>query len=331
MNIKRVIENQNEIYNMLKRAKDSDHLSHAYLFYGQKGTGKKEMAYALSMMLYCPNDVCLKCDECRSIINGTNLNVIYVAKEENKTVISKEQINNLQEEFSKTSLANGVRIYIVDGIDDASVNAQNSLLKFIEEPENSENTIGIFIATELSNVISTIQSRCELVYFKEIDKKTLIKNLCEEGFEELDASLIASLTNNIDIAVDIYNSFEYQKSKEMFLDLLNTKTKADGVVFTFKYQNNNDKEIKSKDLLNDPKIVEMLCNFIIVFYEDALFHYKNNEDLILKSLCDKIKEYRQHKKNIKHRLSGTLNSFDKLRYNIAPKNVFFEAMIFFLE
>lgn len=320
---------------MLKRAKETNHLSHAYLFYGPKGTGKKEMAYALSLMLYCPNDVCLKCEECRSILNGNNLNVIYIEKAEGKTVISKEQITDLQEEFSKTSLASGKRIYIVDGIDDASANAQNSLLKFIEEPENAQDTIGIFIATELSNVLSTIQSRCELVYFKEIEKNVLIQNLVDEGFEELDAALISSITNNIDLAKDIYDSFEYKEAKEMFLEFSKCKTKADGVEFIVKYQDarvlTEDSKAKSKDLLNDPKIISMFGNFMITFYEDVLFHYKDNENLILKPLYDKIKEYRQHKKNIKHRLSGTLNSFDKLRYNIAPKNVFFEAMIFFLE
>ena len=55
MNVRRVIENQRDIFNILKRAKDTDRLSHAYLFYGASGTGKKEMAYALACLLYCEN------------------------------------------------------------------------------------------------------------------------------------------------------------------------------------------------------------------------------------------------------------------------------------
>ena len=54
MNVKRAVENQIEIFNMLKKAKGQNRLSHAYLFYGEKGTGKKEMAYALSVRFVIP-------------------------------------------------------------------------------------------------------------------------------------------------------------------------------------------------------------------------------------------------------------------------------------
>ena len=52
MNVNNVIKNQEKIYNMLKNTIKEDRLSHAYLFYGEDGTGKKEMAYALSCLLY---------------------------------------------------------------------------------------------------------------------------------------------------------------------------------------------------------------------------------------------------------------------------------------
>ncbi len=315
---------------MLKRAKDNNHLSHAYLFYGPKGTGKKEMAYMLSLMLYCKNDVCFTCDDCKNILNGNNLNVIYIGKDEKKTVISKEQIESLQEEFSKTSLLNGPRIYIVDGIDLASQAAQNSLLKFIEEPENAEESIGIFIADELSNVLSTIQSRCELVYFKEISKDILIRNLKDEGIDDLNSSMLASITNNIDEAMSIYGTEKYENAKNMFLELINCKTKYDGVNFSAKYSNYNT-TTGAKDLSNDIAIITLVCNFIITFLDDLLFHLKDNDSLILYPLYDKIKAYKQTKKNVEYRLSRILNSFDKLRYNVAPKNVFFEVMIYFLE
>jgi len=334
MNVKRVIDNQRDIFNILKRAKDSNRLSHAYLFYGASGTGKKEMAYALACLLYCPNDGCLECETCKNILSGNNLNVSYVGKQERKTGISKEQIQELQEEFSKTSLVNGKRVFIVDGIDTASSAAQNSLLKFIEEPENQEASVGIFLAEELSNVLVTIQSRCELVYFKEVPKKIFTMNLIEEGMDELDASLIASLTNNIDEATEYYNSSEYKDAKEMFLELVNAKTKLDGTTFYLKYSNFtslSSGQAKGRDLTNDPNIVGMITEWLIVFLEDSLFHYKDNESLILKPLYDKIKAYKLSKKNIKHRLEGILNSYDKLRYNVSPKNILFEVLIYFLE
>ena len=172
MDLKLVVQNQNRIFEMLKNSYKNDRLSHAYLFYGDNGVGKKEMAYALACIINC-NDACLECETCQSIIEGNHMNVEYIGIEENKTMISKDQITDLQENFSKTSLVEGTRIYIVDGIDTASSQAQNSLLKFIEEPINNTPTIGIFIATELSNVVSTIISRCSLIHFKALSNDLL--------------------------------------------------------------------------------------------------------------------------------------------------------------
>ena len=145
LDIKRVVKTQDKIFNMLKKAKANNRLSHAYLFYGEEGTGKKEMAYALAALLYCPNGGCLECEVCKTILTGNHMNVDYIGIAENKKLISKEQVNELQEEFAKTSLVEGTRIYIVDGIDTASSAAQNSLLKFIEEPINKTPTVGIFM------------------------------------------------------------------------------------------------------------------------------------------------------------------------------------------
>ena len=171
MNVKRAVENQIEMFNMLKQIKAKGRLSHAYLFYGEKGTGKKEMAYALACIIYCPNGGCLECDVCKTILDGNHMNVDYIGILNNKTAISKEQVLDLQDEFSKTSLVEGTRIYIVDGIDTATQAAQNSLLKFIEEPINQTPTIGIFLANEISNVVNTIRSRCILEHFHLFLKK----------------------------------------------------------------------------------------------------------------------------------------------------------------
>ena len=107
MNVKYAVENQNMIFNILLQAKKQNRLSHAYLFYGDEGTGKKEMAYALACMMYCEHSGCLECETCKSILSNNHMNVDYIGIEENKKMISKDQILNLQDEFSKTSLVVG--------------------------------------------------------------------------------------------------------------------------------------------------------------------------------------------------------------------------------
>ncbi len=317
MDIKRAIENQKEIFDMLKKTKENNRLSHAYLFYGDKGTGKKEMAYALACMMYCKNGGCLTCDTCKTIIEGNHLNIDYIGIDENKTMISKEQINALQEEFSKTSLVDGVRIYIVDGIDTASTAAQNSLLKFIEDPQNKTETIGIFLATDLSNVVNTIKSRCILEHFKSLSVSSQAKILNDMGIDELDSILVSSITNDIDLAKNIALSDEFLIIKNIFLEMLDLKTDADKVYFYLKYQN----------VFSVSENLDYLISWFILFIEDSNIYMNNSSSLILYPLCDKIKMYKNKYNNVlKDKMKLSLEEYNKIKYNVIPKNIFHEFL-----
>lgn len=317
MSIKRAVENQINIFNNLKQAKLHNRLSHAYLFYGDEGVGKKEMAYALACLMYCPNDGCLECEVCKSILSGNHMNVDYIGVDDSKTMISKDQITALQDEFSKTSLVDGSRIYIVDGIDTASTAAQNSLLKFIEEPINSTPTVGIFLATELSNVVSTIISRCALQHFKAVPLDKSISQLVDEGIDDIDAILVMNLTNSIDEARGLINSNDFIKIKELFFDFLDIKKKKDGVVY---FINNSNYFSNSKNL-------SILLQWILLFIEDSCVISSNPDGLILKPLYDKIMLYSNENNSLKDKLELVLDLYNKLRYNVSAKNVFHELIV----
>ena len=318
MNVKRAVENQIEMFNMLKQIKAKGRLSHAYLFYGEKGTGKKEMAYALACIIYCPNGGCLECDFCKTILDGNHMNVDYIGIENNKTAISKEQVLDLQDEFSKTSLVSGTRIYIVDGIDTATQAAQNSLLKFIEEPINQTPTIGIFLANEISNVVNTIRSRCILEHFSSISKEQEIEILMEEGLEELDAILLAIITNNPTEAIELSKDEGFVAIKELFLELIKLKTEKQAVMFFAKYVN----------IFQDYDRMNMLLSFVIQFIEDSLFYIDNP---LLKPLLKDIKNYRNnHEEVLDKKLTEILTLQKQLRSNVLPKNIFHSLTIKFI-
>lgn len=317
MNIKRAVENQINIFNNLKQAKLHNRLSHAYLFYGDEGVGKKEMAYATACLMYCPNDGCLECEVCQSILSGNHMNVDYIGVDDSKTMISKDQITALQDEFSKTSLVDGSRIYIVDGIDTASMAAQNSLLKFIEEPINSTPTVGIFLASELSNVVSTIISRCALQHFKAIPLDKSINQLVDEGIDELDAILAMNLTNSIDEALVLINSNDFIKTKELFFEFIGLKNKKDGVIYF----------INNSNYFSNQKNLSILLQWILLFIEDSCMVQSNPDGLILKPLYDKITMYRNENESLKDKLEITLDLYNKLRYNVSAKNVFHELIV----
>jgi DNA polymerase-3 subunit delta' len=315
MDLKMVVQNQNRIFEMLKNSYKNDRLSHAYLFYGDNGVGKKEMAYALACIINC-DDACLECDTCKSIIEGNHINVEYIGIEENKTMISKDQITDLQENFSKTSLVDGTRIYIVDGIDTASSQAQNSLLKFIEEPINNTPTIGIFIATELSNVVSTIISRCSLVHFKALSNDMLF-NMIEEK-SDLDKSLACIISNNINEINQLINSDNFIKCRDLFLEFVNLRKSKDAVIY---FINNNQFFSKDNNL-------DMLFKWLITFIEDAILVDNNDENLIIKGICDTIISYQKNNKStLKYKLEVVLDLYSRLRFNITAKNLLHELVI----
>lgn len=321
MDIKKAVSSQNYIYSMLKQANLNHRLSHAYLFYGEKGTGKKEMAYALATMLYCPNGGCLECETCKNIINNNHMNVDYIGIDENKTMISKEQITSLQEEFSKTSLVDGTRVYIVDGIDTASSAAQNSLLKFIEDPMNQTPIIGIFLATELSNVVSTIISRCELVHFNALPIIDRANMIADSNIDLLDSILAASLTNNIDDAIEFINDKYFIERKNRFLELISLEKKSDEVIFY----------VKNQSIYSNIDELKILLEWLILFLEDANLVGNSKENLLLKPLYDKIITYnRNNKVCLEDKLEFVLGLFNKLKYNVSAKNVFHELITNFI-
>ncbi len=315
VNVKDMIHTQQRIFLNLKKEKERNRLSHAYLFYGDDGVGKKEMAYALACLFYCPEGGCLECETCKTILEGKHLNITYVGIQESKKLISKEQITELQEEFSKTSLVDGYRIYIVDGIDTASASAQNSLLKFIEEPVNQTPTIGIFIAKELANVVSTIVSRCALVHFPSINLLKLMQMLRENGVGELDAGLTALITNNPEEAKALLNQPNYLAAKEMFCEFILLKTAKEAVLFYIK-----------KEKLINTEMARFFFTWLIAFYED-IFKLEDKDSLILTSLYDKMLLYIKGDYNqLKKKFSLILELYSKIDYNVAAKNIFHELI-----
>ena len=268
------------------------------------------MAYALACLLYCPNGGCLECETCKTILDSSHLNVNYIGLLNKKTMISKEQIEDLQEEFSKTSLVEGTRIYIVDGIDVASLAAQNSLLKFIEDPVNKTPTVGIFIANELSNVVSTIKSRCIVEYFKDIPLDIRINNLINDGYDKLDSILGSILTNNVDESKAIIDDSMFIELKNAFLEFIKLDKNKDMVLFNLKYTN----------MFRNSSNLNIFLKWLLQFIDDSI-----SENLILEPLCDRIKMYsKKGKIELRRLLSLILELFNKLKSNVNSSNVFFE-------
>lgn len=297
---------QPRVLQIIENSKKNDRLSHAYLFTGPKGTYKKEIAYHLAMMLYCKEDIpCYKCDECRAILENRHLNVTYI--EPFGQSIKKEQIIALQEEFSKTSLVEGPRIYIINEADTMSTSAANSLLKFIEEP-NGE-TYGILITEHKDNILSTIISRSMVVNFAELDKSVLEEQLLSLEVVGLKENALCYLTSNIIDAKELLESDNFNKVLEVFnkfvSDFANKKPLG---LF---YRNN-------QDVLGNKENLKLFLTLLEGFLRDVYENQVLNRILVFHSLDKEIEEIAKNvsKDDVLRYLFTVLELIKKIGYNV---------------
>ena len=247
---------QPKVVKILENSYLNNRLSHAYLFFGKKGTYKKDAALYLAMMLYCGVKPCMQCDNCKQIMNLNHPNVYYVAPT-GKT-IKKEQIIDLQDEFSKTSLVDGPRFYIIDQADTMTLSAMNSLLKFIEEPVGKE-TYGILLTEHLDNIIPTIRSRSILVPFADLKKEDLKKELVGQ-IEDKYMSAVTSLVSNVEGAIELVQNEVFTNSFDAFVRFAESLAKKDIAMFV----KVNQGFFVSRDN------AEMFLNLLEVYFRDLM-------------------------------------------------------------
>ena len=285
----------------------NNRLSHAYLFTGPKGTYKKEMAVHFAMMLYCKEEKpCYKCPECMAILENRHMNVFYI--EPFGQNIKKEQIIALQEEFCKTSLVPGPRIYIINAAETMSVSAANSLLKFIEEPTNEE-TYGILITEHKENILSTIISRSMVINFEQIDKNVLRKEL-EKSVEDkllIDCSLV--LTANIEEALNNINDNNFKNVCNTFDKYANQLLANNKISLFYK---------ANYDILGIRDNLKTFLLLLECFYRDIYEYQIAERVIVFDSLKEKIKNIAKNysSEEILKYLFQILELVKKIGYNV---------------
>lgn len=220
-------EIQPTVLKMLKNSIIKDRLAHAYLFEGMRGTGKKDISQLLAKSLFCDSlkdgyIPCNQCVNCKRIDSGNHPDIHVV--EPDGLSIKKQQIKDLQEEFSKTGVESKKKFYTIVHADKMTTNAANSLLKFLEEP-NSE-TIAILLTEQVQQILPTILSRCQTLSFKPLSSHHLIQKLEQNGVKKTIAPLISQLTNNLDEAIRLSNDDWFAQAKKIVLKLYEVLSKS---------------------------------------------------------------------------------------------------------
>ena len=210
----------------------SNKYSHSYLFVGTSGIGKKLIAREFAKMILCESDekYCNKCKSCLEFDSGNNPDFQEIVPDGSNVKI--DQIRQMQAKVFESPIISEKKVYIVDDADLMTKEAQNCLLKTLEEPPDFATII--LIGSNKSNFLSTIISRCITIKFEDIGqkdiKKFLLDNFSQENISDniieaangsIGKAIVLKDKQELYLAIDkIFNNIEH-------LDLIDTLNIAD--------------------------------------------------------------------------------------------------------
>ncbi|MDD4202579.1 MAG: DNA polymerase III subunit gamma/tau [Candidatus Omnitrophica bacterium] len=274
------IVGQEHVSQTLKNAIKLNRVAHAYLFAGARGVGKTSMARVFAKALNCPNvketQPCNKCDVCKEIAAGINLDVLEIDGASNRGI---DEMRNLREHVKLKPVTGKYRIYIIDEVHMLTTEAFNALLKTLEEPPMHVKFI--FATTAPHKILPTILSRCQRFDFKLIGNDIIVKQLKDIGVSEKiniedDAILLIAKKANgsmrdAEMILDQIASFT--KNKITIADISNMLGVVDQDVLI--NMSRAIKDNQSNTLLNI--LNEMICNGKEPFYivNELIEHFRN--------------------------------------------------------
>ncbi|SDH69335.1 DNA polymerase-3 subunit delta' [Pseudobutyrivibrio sp. 49] len=281
---------QEDAKSLLKNAVKTGNHSHAYIFSGEKGSGKMMLAEAFATMLQCENpadDACGECHSCKQAISHNNPDIIYVHREEGKANISvdtvREQIVN---DVDIKPYSNKYKIYIVEEAERMNPQAQNAILKTIEEPP--EYAIIILLTANHNAFLQTILSRCVLIQMKSIDTES-IKRILQSKYEIVDyqSEMVATFAQgNVGKAIALATDSSFNEVKDQVVSLCKRAARMEenqisDEVKAIKEANDSDKKA-GDDEKKYQGFVEQMLDLITLWYRDVLLYKATlNDNLLL--------------------------------------------------
>lgn len=211
------IAGHDNIKNILSNNINTKNILHSYLFIGEEGIGKKMLAKEFAKTILCTSENNKPCNICKSCVEfNTNNNANFNLINEEGSAIKIEQIRNMQVKIAEKPINSNYKVYLINDAELMTQEAQNCLLKTLEEPP--EYIVIILITSNENKVLNTIKSRCMKLYFNNLDKNSVKKVLTEKfEMEDINDSFLDAVGGSIKKALLIKEkSSEYEKITKLF-------------------------------------------------------------------------------------------------------------------
>ena len=314
MQIDKYLRNkQPVIYQTFTNSLKNKTLSHAYLLVGNPGTPLMETAKFLAKTILCDDPSPLACSNCITCLRIESDNYPdVITLDGSKGTIKKDDVLNIESRFEKTAFeTKGIMIYIIHLVENMTLEAVNSILKFIEEPEGE---VYAFLTTNnINNVLPTIVSRCQTLNLKSIDRQERINDAIDLSINPEDAELLSYFYNDSELIYDLLNNEEERDSYEVskkalveFIETLDNGGSKDAIYFA---QKEIVPMIKTKEEMRF--FVDMLSEV----FEDLL-NIKCNREISLKSYATILTSLSCKLPHIESSLSELLKQRNLVNMNV---------------
>lgn len=214
---------QEQIKEHLQNAIATGKVSHAYIINGERASGKEFIAGIFAMTLQCEKggqNPCTECHSCRQAASGNHPDIIRLVHEKPGTISVDDIRQQINSDVSIKPYSSPYKIYIINEAEKMTVQAQNALLKTLEEPP--EYVVLILLTANVNALLPTILSRCVLLNMKPVKDDLIREYLMKEiKIPDYKAQIcIAFARGNVGKAKMLASSEEFDKVREEAVTLL---------------------------------------------------------------------------------------------------------------
>lgn len=290
---------QDSIVTTLRNSIINKTFSHAYMFFGPRGTGKTTISKIFARSINCEEPIngcsCGNCPKCLHSFEKECVDIIEIDAASNNGV---DEIRELKNKISLVPAELNYKVYIIDEVHMLSIGAFNALLKTLEEPP--EHAIFILATTDPQKVPETIISRCQCFSFKRISDNAIVdrmKFITEKENISIEEDVLHDIAKFSDGGMrdalgllDKLSSYTDKKiTSDSFAELNGTITKCDLERFVDNIFSNNIGEILTYivDINNSGKNLIQVIIQLLDYLQDTLFSYYVN-NIVLKYPVDKL-------------------------------------------